>query len=117
MVFHCRKNKNAFLKIDAEKKAQEENPVEQAPSSLDAKKVEETEESLKQAEANLSEERARLQALSQELSRSQEENKNLKSEKEEISKKVMLFELLQFLILEIVIEDIAENFFLLEIVS
>ena len=55
---------------------------------MDAGKAEELESALKQANASLSEERARLQALSQELSRSQEENKTLKSQHDEVVKKV-----------------------------
>ena len=77
------------MQADAEKKSQEETPTEPAPTSAaDAKKLEEAEAARKQAEANLSEEKARLQALSQELARTQEESKALKLEKEEISKKV-----------------------------
>jgi len=77
------------LQADAEKKSQEESRTEQpVPSAADTKKLDEAEAARKQAEANLSEERARLQALNQELARTQEESKTMKSEKDEIMKKV-----------------------------
>lgn len=65
-------------------------PDQEKAAADAAKKLEEAEAGRKLAEASLAEERARLQAVSQELSRSQDEMKTIKSQLEEANKNVII---------------------------